>query len=655
MKKNWTLISLLLLWASSTMVYAQDDGEKVLIKTVLDTTFRIGMFGNFEIPYTFAQDDEILFSFTEQNGNELSLLQIQEPSAELNMQAKNVITIEDKFINISEKGEHILLFKQNPYFGISTFKKRDCQVKIKKIIPVKDFVVIDTSYIPQPRKLVKVDSTYQTFLDTMVYVASELNVNNSDRTSIPVFFPPETTYWSYWIGADKVAINNYNSYEKLVVEDWQEAKISSAMEAYTLGNITYFPVNLQGETTSYFFTDEGNKNRFEQKQTYTKFSNIKNGQQIRADYAKMQKSGIADTMYMCFLNKNNVSGVNVYLKMAALKLKYEYEEQEDSMVITKKALTINTDAMSIEAAKDSVEQLKKDMIDAAKKVEEEYKADLAKLDSTKAGKLSQLDQTQKSLDAEEKRLEERDAALTQETATPKEDYIKEVFALRDKLSKAEKELESLKGGDKGKKKKGGKTQKPAKGKNKGIININKGEINNIYIGGDIGFSFTQRAFDLRLSPFIAYYLIPKVSLAVGPRVEYHKDLDKEGVLTYGGRAFVRGDISQNIFVHAEIEAMSRLGSGDSATRKWDLGLPVGGGYRQKIGQNAYFNVTLLFDVLNPKATNNRSPFSYRGGVTYDFGKVGKKNISKMKAPKLPDAPKLPSAPKIKAPKLPKGL
>ena len=150
-----------------------------------------------------------------------------------------------------------------------------------------------------------------------------------------------------------------------------------------------------------------------------------------------------------------------------------------------------------------------------------------------------------------------------------------------------------------------------------------------------------------------------------------RDLDKEGILTYGGRAFVRGDISQNLFAHVELEAMSRLGAGDDATRQWDLSLPVGGGYRQKIGSNAYFNVTLLFDVLNPKTTNNRSPFSYRGGVTYDLGKVSKKSISKMKAPKLPDAPKikapklpdapkikapkLPDAPKIKVPKLPKGL
>ncbi len=600
------------------------------------------MFGSFELPYTFAQDDEILFSFVEKNGNELSRLEIQQPSAELNMQAKKIISIEDKLINISEEGEHILRFKQNLYFGIGTFTKRDCQVKIKKIIPVKDFVVIDTTYLPQPRKLVKVDSTYQTFLDTTVYVASELNVNNRGRTSVPIFFPPEATYWAYWaywIGVENAAINNYNNYEKLVIEDWAEAKIGSAMEAYMLGNITYFPVNLQGETTSYFFTDERNKNRFEQKKSYTKFSEVKSGQQVRADYAKMQKWGLADTMYLCFLNKNNVSGTKVHIKMAALKLKHEYEEQEDNMVITKKALIINTDAMSIEAAKDSIEQLKKEVADAAIKVEEEYQTALAELDSSKAEKLAQLDQTQKSLETQEKRLAERDAALVEGNMTDKEDYIKEVFVLRDKLSKAEKELETLKGGDKKSQKKKGGKQKKDKSRNSEKTPENKDSKdlpNNVYIGGDVGFSFTDRAFDVRLSPFIAYYFTPKLSLAIGPRFEYHKNLDRAAVFAYGGRAFVRYDVSRNLFAHVELEAMSRqVGSGDDATRQWDLGLPVGGGYRQRISQYAYFNVTLLFDVLNSSTTNGRSPFTYRGGVTYDLGGIGKEGVPKVKKPKLP--------------------
>lgn len=641
MKQIWTLATFLCFGLLSLSSHAQEESEKVLIKTVLDTTFRVGMFGSFELPYTFAQDDEILFSFVEKNGNELSRLEIQQPSAELNMQAKKAVSIEDKFINISEEGEHILRFKQNPYFGIGTFKKRDCQVTIKKIIPVKDFVVVDTTYLPQPKKLVKVDSTYQTFLDTTLYVASELNVNNRERSSLPIIFPPESTYWAYWVGAENAAINGYNNYEKLVIEDWAEANIGSAMEAYMLGKITYFPVNLQGETTTYFFTDEQNKNRFEQKKSYTKFSSIKSGHQIRADYAKMQKWGIPDTIYMCFLNKNNVSGTKVHVKMAALKLAYEYEEQEDSMIITKKALTINTDALSIEAAKDSLEQLKKDLVDASKKVEEEYQAELAKLDSSKAEKLTQLDQTQKSLEAEEKRLEEREAALAEGTATNKEDYIKEVFVLRDKLSKAEKELEALKGGsDKEKKKKSGKSKKSKKEKDGNEKTPMSKEIsdiaNNVYIGGDVGFSFTERAFDLRLSPFIGYYLTPKLSLAIGPRVEYHKNLNQTATFSYGGRAFIRFDVNRNLFAHVELEGMSRqVGSGDDATRQWDLGLPVGGGYRQRISQYAYFNVTLLFDVLNPQGTANRSPFTYRGGVTYDLGGLAKDGVPKVKKPTLP--------------------
>ena len=435
--------------------------------------------------------------------------------------------------------------------------------------------------------MVKVDSVYQTFLDTVVYVASELNVNNSDRTSLPVILPPETNYWGYWMGVEKAAIDNYNSYEKLVIEDWQEANISTAIEGFILGNITYFPVNLQGESTTYFFADEQNKIRFEQKKGYSKSPYLKSAQGVRTDYTKMRTGGIQDTMYMCFLNKNNVSGVHVHVKMGALKLSYEYEEQEDSMIITQKSLSINTDAMSIDAARDSIEQLKLDLTDAAKKIEEDYTVALAKLDSTKAANLTQLDLTQKELEAEEERLTEREAALADSQATSKEDYVKEVFVLRDKLSKAEKELESLKSRDsKNKKKKGKKKETKSKQNNKQQKEnkppSSKSDMDKLYVGGDVGFSFTNRAFGLRLSPFIAYYFLPKLSLALGPKVEYHKEIDKDGLLAYGGRAFLRYDVARNLFAHVEFEAISReVGSGDEMQRQWELGLPIGGGYRQK--------------------------------------------------------------------------
>ncbi|MFK7906034.1 MAG: hypothetical protein AB8B69_12955, partial [Chitinophagales bacterium] len=448
----------------------------------------------------------------------------------------------------------------------------------------------------------------------------------------------------YWMGVDKAAIENYNNYEKLVIEDWQEANISSAIEAYTLGNITYFPVNLQGETTTYFFTDATNKNRFEEKRAYTKFSNVKSGQEVRAGYTKMEKRALADTMYMCFLNKNNVSGVKVHVKMAALKLAYEYEEQEDSMVITQKALAINTNEMSIEAARDSIEQLKADLTDAAKKVEEDYQAALTKLEADKTEQLTKLDETQKTLIGEEEQLSKREVDLADSQATSKEDYVKEVFVLRDKLSKVEKELEALKGGSPtDKKKKKGTKQSKSKSPEK----PQKGGINNAYVGGDLDFGFTNNAVNLRLSPFIAYYLIPKISIAIGPKVEYRQDFrsDKNTQFSYGGRAFVRGDVTPNMFAHVELDAMSRLVTvADSSAREWNLGLPIGGGYRQKIAKNAYFNIAFLFDVLNPKATANRNPLTFRGGITYDLGKMGKGGISKLKDTKIPEAPAIPTLP-----------
>lgn len=642
-------------YLSPTFLLAQEASEKILIKTVLDTVIWVGMFQTVEVPYTFAQDDEILLSFKEFSGLELSKFEIQQPSAELNMEAEKVTEIKEKFLNISEEGTHIFRFKQNPYFGVQTFKKRVCTLQIKKIIEIKDFVVIDTTLIPQPKKLIKVDTVYQTFLDTMVYVGSELNVNNSQRTTLPIVLPPETNYWTFWMGVENAAINEYNAYQELVVNDWQAASIASAIEAYTLGYVTYFPVNLQGETTTYFFTDGINKDRFVQKRSFTKFSHIKSGQEVRTQYTKIPHRGRQDTVYMCFLNKNNVSGTNVHVKMGALKLSYEYEDQKDSMIVTKKTLSINTDLMSIEAAKDSIEQLKKDLTDAQKKVEEDYAAALKKLEGDKKDELAKLDATQKNLDAEEKKLNEREANIANTAVTSKEDYVKEVMVLRNKLSDAEKKLANLQEGntkDK-KKQKGKKAPKAPTGEEipTDLTSLEKEINDDIYVGGDVGFSFTDRAFDLRLSPFIANYFIPKLSLGIGPKLSYNRQFNStsndKGVLVYGGRAFVRYDVNQNLFAHVELEAMNRMVTvADSTTREWKLGLPIGGGYRQRIGKHSYFNMSFLFDVLNPKTTANRSPLTFRGGVTYDLGAIGKSSIKKAKGVKPPKAPKIPAPPKL---------
>ncbi|MGB1242598.1 MAG: hypothetical protein ACPG49_08755, partial [Chitinophagales bacterium] len=218
------------------------------------------------------------------------------------------------------------------------------------------------------------------------------------------------------------------------------------------------------------------------------------------------------------------------------------------------------------------------------------------------------------------------------------------FVLRDKLSKVEKELEALKGGTPNdKKKKKGKKQSESKNPEK----PNNEKLNNVYIGGDLDFGFTNNAINLRLSPFIACYLIPKVSIAIGPKLEYRQDFrnDKNTQFTYGGRAFVRGDVTPNMFAHIELDAMNRLVSvADSSAREWNLGLPVGGGYRQKIAKNAYFNIAVLFDVLNPKASANRNPLIFRGGITYDLGRMGKSKISKLKDTKMPEAPAMPTLP-----------
>lgn len=139
----------------------------------------------------------------------------------------------------------------------------------------------------------------------------------------------------------------------------------------------------------------------------------------------------------------------------------------------------------------------------------------------------------------------------------------------------------------------------------------------IYFGGGFDFAISSYGTVLGISPLVGYRVSP--SFDVGARVtynyySYNDDFIKYSTNNYGGGAFARYYLFffNDLFLHAEYEALNYewpqyvQPNGDVVkTRDWVSSLFVGGGYRQWIGQSAFVNITVLWNVLD----DINSPYS----------------------------------------------
>ncbi len=142
----------------------------------------------------------------------------------------------------------------------------------------------------------------------------------------------------------------------------------------------------------------------------------------------------------------------------------------------------------------------------------------------------------------------------------------------------------------------------------------------IYFGGGFDFAISSYGTVLGISPLVGYRVSP--SFDVGARFtytfyRYNDDLTKYTTNNFGGGAFARYYLFffNDLFLHAEYEALnyeivylnSLTYEVDHKEREWVSSVFLGGGYRQWIGQNAFVNITVLWNVLDDKDSFYSNP------------------------------------------------
>lgn len=134
----------------------------------------------------------------------------------------------------------------------------------------------------------------------------------------------------------------------------------------------------------------------------------------------------------------------------------------------------------------------------------------------------------------------------------------------------------------------------------------------IYYGGSLGLQFGSIT-SVNIAPNIGYKLTPRLSAGIGITYIYAKDnryANSYSINYYGGSIFSRLKITDNIFAHAEYEALTLKAENQFTGDVVKTSVPnlyIGGGYRQAIGTNSSFNILILYNVNESRYSPYSNP------------------------------------------------
>ena len=142
----------------------------------------------------------------------------------------------------------------------------------------------------------------------------------------------------------------------------------------------------------------------------------------------------------------------------------------------------------------------------------------------------------------------------------------------------------------------------------------------LFFGGDLGLSFGDITY-IRLAPIIGYNISPKLSVGAGPSYQYYKDNRFSGYQTsiYGGSAFGRYFVIENIFLQTEVEVLNLESVNYNPVTDFvreRVTIPiwfVGAGFSQRTANGSGFFIGIFYDVIGDINSPYPNDFVVRAG------------------------------------------
>lgn len=313
--------------------------------TVAEITLKIKPNSSEELLYGFAEGDQLLFTFEEDNNKKIGEVAVSEFPDVVKFRTIDTKKVKKQLITVNHKAVFKFLFKN------SDAEEKLAKVLIQRIPAAeetknftttvkwvteqdttwnsftKDVVIgYDTLLVQKTRKVV----TYEKKYEEMVLDKSQrVNAKTSlDASQSSVFFSlpnnavtanetKKVVAWAYWVGVGKESNDYWQQNRKMIVGAVQGATtiFTSPLGGIAAGAVTNLALPSIGEDVEYALVNEENKKLFLQDKPIKSYDF---GRGV-ATFKRFTESGMLQgKFYVMLKNDNYVQPIDVNVKVSAI-------------------------------------------------------------------------------------------------------------------------------------------------------------------------------------------------------------------------------------------------------------------------------------------------------------------------------------------------
>ena len=242
---------------------------------VADTVFKLPILGEQLLYYGFAEGDQVLISFQEENGKELKEIELTQWPSTSKFKETKVSSLQNKTLAIAATG--VYQFR----FANTVMLQKNCKLKIERIPadPSKPFnstvywhTIYDTIY--RNLKPPPTPESYKTapIIFPTVYYLEANTPNNKPRLTVPIQLPDFTSEWyyTYTTTTDKKKAETLKSSLQLSANLKQKI-IQSGGTSFTADSL---PIPEGSDSCRIYLLDQSNRQLFDD---HVNFRQLKEG------------------------------------------------------------------------------------------------------------------------------------------------------------------------------------------------------------------------------------------------------------------------------------------------------------------------------------------------------------------------------------------
>ncbi|MFT5832894.1 MAG: hypothetical protein ACI97N_000516 [Cognaticolwellia sp.] len=413
--KSHIKIWVLLLCFSSITMHAQE----VVRTTVSENTYKVGLFKKQLLTYPFSAGDTIIITITEKNEKSLAKITIEDANSSFKRVAKAVTSMEERIV-ISADTDFNILLKQRPTFKKPFGFRRSVYVKIEKeqyivpeIIEINDFVEMeDVILYDTTVSITQSDTIFTAVLSEKASLGSLIQPGTKTKKTYKIIPIPGATFYVYWIGVGDKIVEDYELLKSNMPTSWTALGIIEPIDAYAIGKLNNMPSRPEGEDVIFSIATTKGKENFLKNQPYRPLferQGIVSYGMIDARYVPE-----LEPSFICLKNNNEVSPIDISLKMVAVTINNTFEEIiTDSVITIRKVFRLNTDAMSFEEAKSALNKTEKELTAAWFRSNQEFDEAQKFLDSSRIARSLELQQAALLLEAERQEIAQKETVVNE--------------------------------------------------------------------------------------------------------------------------------------------------------------------------------------------------------------------------------------------------